>query len=90
MTVFNPLSRDRGLPEHSEGMLLAITYTALHELASRAQRGPGRDRSTRAPPAPRRLRRDTAHALLPHIIDSALDLAPDATMAAIYGIVSTF
>ena len=49
-----------------------------------AQRpGPGRDRIHRAPPAtPRRLRRTLHMLFYRNIIDSALDLAPDATMAA--------
>ncbi|HMS75965.1 acyl-ACP desaturase [Gordonia sp. (in: high G+C Gram-positive bacteria)] len=94
MTVFNPLSRDRGLPEHSEGMLLAITYMAFHELASRVSQRNAAQAGT--DPLVRRLLHrvacdETLHMLFyRNIIDSALDLAPDATMAAIYGIVSTF
>ncbi|GAB07110.1 acyl-ACP desaturase [Gordonia amarae] len=94
MTGFNPLSRDRGLPEHSVGMLLAITYMAFHELASRvSQRNAAK--SGADPIVVRLLHRvagdETLHMLFyRNIIDSALDLAPDQTMEAIYGIVTTF
>ncbi|MBD0020989.1 acyl-ACP desaturase [Gordonia pseudamarae] len=93
MTGFDPLARTHGLSEHSVGLLFALVYMACHELSTRVAHRNAAKAAT-DPIAVRLLHRvagdENLHMLFyRNIVESALDLAPDQTMAAIYGILST-